>query len=223
MKQVTNSINKLVIDFYEELDQRGYSQGSKWCYSKRCRQILEWCYKKNITLFDMEIGNRFCDETIGGHLSNAKASYNYRQTLRVVRMLITLQLDRDFEFRAPRIEYKFKTNLQYFTIQYLNYCSNKRQLSEASLVERKRVLFRLDKFLYGNNISTSDITVNLLEQFLSLYCSKHSRCYYKTILREFYRYLFDYKFLSKDYSSFIMKEPKVSHTSKLPTTYRRRN
>ena len=219
MKQETTPINKLVIDFYDELDQRGYTKGSKWCYSKICRQILEWCYKNHITSFDMKIGNRFCDETIGGHISDVTRSYNNKKILRVVRMLITLQRDGDFEFRAPRIEYRFKTDLQNATIQYLNYCANKRELSKASLAERKRVLFHFDKFLYENNISMADITVNLFEHFLSICCSTYSRRYYKSILREFYRYLFDHEILSKDYSSFIMKEPKASHKSELPTTY----
>ena len=219
MKQSSIKIKELVDEFYDELDQRRYGQNVKWEYRKVCRQILEWCENNGIESICEETGKQFCDETIGGHLSQAGSSCNYRKTLRVTRMLISLQDNGDFEFRSPRTEYEFKTRLGNDAVTYLTYCATTRMLSIPTLSERKRAIFRFDMYLSDNNKSESDITVELFEDFLSQYCTKHSRRNYKTIFREFYRFLFDNGILDKDYSSFIMKEPKVAHGSKMPTTY----
>jgi len=217
MKQET--IKDLVNEFYDELDQRNYGQNVKSAYHKICCQILEWCDNNHIVHFDEKTGNQFCDETIGGHLSKAGSSYLYRQTLRVMRMLVSFQRDGDFEFRSPRTEYVFQTQLGNMVNTYLDYCATTRKLSAQTLSERKRAIFRFDIYLHDNNMSTSDITIEIFEDFLSQHCTKHSRRNYKSIFREFYRFLFDNGFLDKDYSSFIMKEPKVAIESKLPTTY----
>jgi len=217
MKQET--IKDLVNEFYDELDQRNYGQNVKSAYHKICCQILEWCDNNHIVHFDEKTGNQFCDETIGGHLSKAGSSYLYRQTLRVMRMLVSFQRDGDFEFRSPRTEYVFQAQLGNKVNTYLDYCATTRKLSAQTLSERKRAIFRFDIYLHDNNMSTSDITIEIFEDFLSQHCTKHSRRNYKSIFREFYRFLFDNGFLDKDYSSFIMKEPKVAIESKLPTTY----
>jgi len=219
MDQETIKIEDLVNEFYDELDQRNYGQNVKLNYRKVCEQILEWCNNNEIVSFDEKRGNQFCDETIGDHLSKAGSSYHYRQTLRVMRMLVTLQQNGDFEFRSPRTEYRFYTLLGQVIDKYLNFCAVTRNLSAPSISERKRAIYRFDNYLIGNNNSAVDITVDLFEGFLSQYCTKHNRRIYKTIFRELYRYLFDNGVLDKDYSSLILKEPKIAQGSKLPTTY----
>lgn len=219
MDQETIKIEDLVNEFYDELDQRNYGQNVKLEYRKVCGQILEWCINNEIVSFDEKRGNQFCDETIGGHLSKAGSSYHYRQTLRVTRMLVTLQHNGDFEFRSPRTEYRFYTLLGQVIDKYLNFCAVTRKLSAPSISARKRAICRFDNYLIGNNNSAVDITVDLFEGFLSQYCTKHNRRIYKTIFRELYRYLFDNGVLDKDYSSLILKEPKIAQGSKLPTTY----
>jgi len=134
-------------------------------------------------------------------------------------MLVSFQRNGDFEFRSPRTEYVFQTHLGNEVDTYLDYCATTRKLSAQTLSERKRAIFRFDIYLHDNNMSASDITIEIFEDFLSQHCTKHSRRNYKSIFREFYRFLFDNGVLDKDYSSFIMKEPKVAMGSKLPTTY----
>lgn len=219
MKQETIKIKDLVNEFYDELDQRGYGQNVKSKYHKVCIQILEWCDANNTVYFDEKCGNRFCDETVGGHISKAGSHWQYKQTLRVMRMLVTLQRDGDFEFRSPGAEYVFQTPLGNELNAYLDYCASTRKLSVASLSERKRSIFRFDLYLHDKSKSASDITIELFEDFLSQHCTKHSRRHYKSIFREFYRFLYDNGVLDKDYSSFILKEPKVALKNKLPTTY----
>lgn len=219
MKQETIKIKDLVNEFYDELDQRRYGQNVKSKYHKVCQQVLEWCDANDTVSFDEQSGNRFCDETIGGHISKAGSSWHYKQTLRVMRMLVTLQRDGDFEFRSPGAEYVFQTPLGNEVDRYLDYCALTRKLSAPSLSERKRAIFRFDLYLHDKNKSASDITIELFEDFLSLHCTKHSRRQYKSIFREFYRFLFDNRILDKDYSSFILKEPKAAQKIKLPMTY----
>jgi len=219
MNQETIEIKDLVNEFYDELNQRNYGYNVKCGYHKVCRQILEWCTVNHIVHFDEKTGNQFCDETIGGHLSKAGSSYYYRRTLRVMRMLVSLQRNGDFEFRTPRIEYKFYTMLGDVMDKYLDYCAITLKLSTSTLSERKRAIFRFDSYLNDKNQSAVNITVDLLEEFLSEHCTKHSRRNYKSVFRELYRYLFDQGILGKDYSSLILKEPKVAQGSKLPTTY----
>jgi site-specific recombinase XerD len=212
-------IEDLVNEFYDQLNQRNYGQSVKWAYHKVCRQILEWCNKHHFVSFDEKTGNQFCDETIGGHLSKAGSPYHYRRTLRVMRMLVSLQHTGDFEFRSPRTEYKFYTQLGDVIDMYLHYCAVMRKFSATTLSERKRAIFRFDNYLNGNNRTIADITVDLFEDFLTQHCTKHSRRNYKSIFKELYRYLFDNGILNKDYSSLILKEPKVAQASKLPITY----
>jgi len=219
MNQETLKIKELVNEFYDELNQRNYGENVKREYHNVCRQILDWSIKKNVVFFDEKTGNKFCDELIGGHLSKGGSSYLYRRTLRVMRMLVSLQRSGDFEFRSPRTEYKFYTLLGDVIDKYLEYNAVTRKLSAATLSERKRAIFRFDNYLNDNNRTIENITVDLFEDFLTQHCTKHSRRIYKSIFRELYRYLFDNGILYEDYSSLILKEPKIAQGSKLPTTY----
>ena len=115
------NIEQLVTEYLNELDQRNYRSSSKRIYNKVCIDILEWCKKNNIKYFNEAIGNQYCDEVIGGHLSKHGSTQHYRTTLRVVRMLVTLLQNGDFEFRSPSIEYKFETELGEISIAYLDF------------------------------------------------------------------------------------------------------
>ena len=101
MNQETIKIKELVNEFYDELNQRNYGENVKREYRNVCRKILDWCINNDVETFDEKTGNKFCDEIIGGHLSKGGSSYAYRRTLRVMRMLVSLQRTGDFEFRAP--------------------------------------------------------------------------------------------------------------------------
>lgn len=212
-------INDLVAEFYDELNQRNYDHPVKMSYHKVCSKILDWCKNNQIDSLDEKTGNRFCDETIGGHLSKKGSTYEYRKTLRVTRMLVTLLRDGDFETRSPSIEYEFRTPLRDVIEDYLNYCTVVRKLSPSSISQRKTAVFRFDLFLFAIRKSTLEITGELFEDFLSQHCSENSRRTYKPIFRDLYRYLFENAILDKDYSTLIWKEPKVAKASKLPTTY----
>jgi len=220
MKEKTKLIEDVIDDFFDELDQRGYGQNTKWCYKKICRSILAWCCKNEIAEFNESVANRYCDENINGHICNSSESLHYKKTLRVARMLMCLNKGEDFEFRAPRIEYEFKTSIKDHIAGYLSYCTNIKGLSKTTVEGRRLATFRLDKYLSEQLMELGDVDVEALEAFFSsAYCTKASRHSYKTIIKELYRYLYDNGVLDKDYSTLVLKEPKIHLVTKVTSTY----
>ena len=209
-----------VDDFFDELDQRGYGQNTKWCYKKICKSILAWSCKNEIAEFNESASNRYCDENINGHICNPSESLHYKKTLRVARMLVCLNKGEDFEFRAPRTEYEYKTSLKDHIAGYLSYCTYIKRLFKTTIEGRRLVTFRFDKYLSEQAMELGDVTVEALEAFFSsAYCTKASRHRYKPIIKELYRYLYDNRVLDKDYSILVLKEPKVHLGTKVPSTY----
>jgi site-specific recombinase XerD len=220
MEEKTKLIEDVIEDFFDELDQRGYGQNTTWSYKKICRSILAWCCKNEFTEFNESAANRYCDENINGHLCNPSESLHYKKTLRVARMLVCLNKGEDFEFRAPRIEYEFKTSIKDHIAGYLSYCTYIKRLFKTTVEGRRLVAFRFDKYLSEQGMELGDVTVEALEAFFSsAYCTKASRHSYKPIIKELYRYLYDNGALDKDYSTLVLKEPKVHLGTKVPSTY----
>lgn len=220
MEEKTKLIEEVIEDFFDELDQRGYGQNTKWCYKKICKSILVWCCKNEIVEFNKSAANRYCDENINGHLCNPFGSLHYKKTLRVARMLMCLNKGEDFEFRAPRTEYDFKTSIKEHIAGYLYYCTYIKGLSKITVEGRRLVTYRFDKYLSEQVMEPGEVTVEALEAFFSsTYCTKASRHSYKPIIKELYRYLFDNAILDKDYSTLILKEPKNQFGTKIPSTY----
>lgn len=220
MEEKIKLIEDVIEDFFDELDQRGYGQNTKWCYKKICRSILAWSCKNEIAEFNESASNRYCDENINGHICNPSESLHYKKTLRVARMLVCLNKGEDFEFRAPRTEYEFKTSLKDHIAGYLSYCIYIKRLFKTTIEGRRLVTFRFDKYLSEQAMELGDVTVEALEAFFSsAYCTKASRHRYKPIIKELYRYLYDNRVLDKDYSILVLKEPKVHLGTKVPSTY----
>jgi len=220
MKEKTKLVEDVIDDFFDELDQRGYGQNTKWCYKKICKSILAWCCKNEIAEFNESAANRYCDENINGHICNSSESLHYKKTLRVARLLMCLNKGEDFEFRAPRMEYEFKTSMKDHIAGYLSYCTHIKGLSKTTVEGRRLATFRLDKYLSEQEMELGDVDVETLEAFFSsAYCTKASRHSYKTITKELYRYLYDNGVLDKDYSTLVLKEPKAHLGTKVPSTY----
>ena len=220
MEEKTKMIEDVIEDFFDELDQRGYGQNTKWSYKKICKSILAWCCKNEISEFNESAANRYCDENINGHICNPSESLHYKKTFRVARMLVCLNKGEDFEFRAPRIEYEFKTSIKDHIAEYLYYCTCIKHLYKTTIEGRRLVAFRFDKYLSEQVMELGDVTVETLEAFFSsAYCTKASRHSYKPIIKELYRYLYDNGVLGKDFSTLVLKEPKAHLVTKVPTTY----
>jgi integrase/recombinase XerD len=220
MEEKTKMIEDVIEDFFDELDQRGYGQNTKWSYKKICKSILAWCCKNEIGEFNESEANRYCDENINGHICKPSESLHYKKTLRVARMLVCLNKGEDFEFRVPRTEYEFKTSIKDHIAEYLYYCTFIKHLYKTTIEGRRLVAFRFDKYLSEQVMELGDVTVETLEAFFSsAYCTKASRHSYKPIIKELYRYLYDNGVLGKDYSTLILKEPKAHLVTKVPSTY----
>ncbi len=220
MEEKTKLIEDVINDFFNELNERRYGKNTQWCYKKICRSILDWCNVNGISEFNESSANRFCDENIHGHICNPTESLHYKKTLRVARMLMCLNKGVDFEFRAPRTEYKFKTSIKDHIDGYLLNCVGNKGLSKISVENRRLVTFRFDNYLSEHAMEKGDLTVEAFESFFSSdYCTMASRHSYKPIIKELYRYFYDNGILNKDYSTLILKEPKVHLGSKVPSTY----
>lgn len=220
MEKQLQSIQDLIAQYYDELDQRGYGRSSQLIFRKICNSILIWCSKTGVSVFNESVANRYCDENIGGHIWDISESLNYKKTIRVTRMLVNLSKGEDFEFRSPMKEYFFESSLKKYKDEYLSFCLNERRLSNPSVEQRKLAIYRFDIFLTEHKFELYDLNTNSFEDFFaSKHCTKSSRRQYKTIIRELYRYFYEKKILSKDLSTLILKEPKVHHTSKILTTY----
>jgi len=165
MEEKTKLIEDVIEDFFDEIDQRGYGQNTTWCYKKICRSILAWCCENEIAEFNESAANRYCDENINGHICNPSESLHYKKTLRVARMLVCLNKGEDFEFRAPRIEYEFKTSIKEHIAGYLSYCTSIKRLSKTTVEGRRLVTFRFDKYLSEQVMELGDVTVEALEAF----------------------------------------------------------
>lgn len=217
MKEQTE-LESLVSTYLLELRERGYCPGSLWKYGKICRLFTQWCKDRSIYSMTEETARRYCTETIGSFVCDHHMDYQQRYTIRVIRMLLTYQEHGDFEIRTPRKEYIFKTSLAKIVELYFSYCSEKCHLASGSIRDRRSALYRYDTYLHERGLELADVSVELFEQFTaSDLCGRRKT--YKSYLKELYRYLYDIEFIDKDYSSYILKEPKIHEPSKVPTTY----
>lgn len=208
----------LADNYLLELRERGYGQSTLWDYGKICRLFVKWCNERSIASLSEDVARKYCIETVGSFVDDRCFSYHQRHIIRVVRMLLTYKEHGDFEVRTPRKEYIFETSLAQVIEDYLAYCTEKRHLSSGSIRDRRTALNRYDAFLHAKGLDIADVSVDLFEQFMaSGLCGRRKT--YKSYLKELYRYLYDTGKLDRDFSTYILKEPKIHEASKVPTTY----
>ena len=218
MKQQSNQIKILVDEYLQELRDRNYCAGSIWTYGKICRLFLEWCENSKIREFNETVARTYCNEAAGGFTLKDTMTANQKHTVRVVRMLLNFQDSREFEVRTPFKEYIFKTSLSKYIDSFLSFCLHVRKLCNSSIEERKRCLHKFDNYLYDKGVDLNDMNITLLEDYFSG-LTKHQRRYVKDYLRGLFNYLYDTSILDKNYSKYILKEPKIRLKTELPSTY----
>lgn len=97
MCKTNKSISEIIDAYRCELIDRGYSQGTFYDYSKICRIIQKWWDKKGLKEFNEENAFQFCDEFIGTRYLAPSLTSEQRRKLRVIRMLLSIYRDEDFE------------------------------------------------------------------------------------------------------------------------------
>lgn len=218
MCKTNRSISEIIDAYRCELIDRGYSQGTFYDYSKICRIIQKWWDKKGLNKFNEENAFQFCDEFIGTRYLAPSLTSEQRRKLRVIRMLLSIYRDEDFENYTPSHQKIFKTKLGDVFYPYIDWCISTLKFTPSTVETHKRVATKFDSFLWARGVNLAEVSSSLFEDFITSE-SKSNRVRYKGVLRNIYRYLYETGITKGDLSIFILKEPYIRAASKLPTTY----
>lgn len=217
-------LRELISTCNYELEQRNYECTTSTKFNMEWGKLADWCSRQGITMFTEEIGNRYCDETIGGHTLDAvRNETSYRFPLRAVRLLISLMETGDFEFRSPMKERgEFREQYRKAYHHFLDYYRNEKNLSAWTIESRERHLHRFDRYLEEKGLAIDDLNIDAMESlFATIYLDVNTIRYIRSCVRDFLRFMFDNGYLPKDYSPLVLKGTKKvkGKGTTLPTTY----
>lgn len=203
----------------EELRHREYDLNYYARITMQWDSLRNWMYSNGITEFNKDVGNRYCNEMFGTHLTPAKAPARLREKIRAVRMLISYQEKGDFEFRCPRAEYIFSGEIGMLAEEYLSYCRDGQMLSEKTIENKRLYLHSFSSYMDVNRLKCGDLSVEVTESFFSAMnytpASRHNAA---CNIRLFLRYAYDNGKSVKDCSVFVLPDS-YKKDCRLPTTY----
>lgn len=203
----------------EELRHREYGLDYYARITNEWDSLRNWMFSNGISGFNKEVGNRYCNEMFGTHLTPAKAPASLREKIRAVRMLISYQEKGDFEFRCPRVEYIFSGEIGLLAEEYLSYCRNEQMLAEKTIENKQRYLYSFSSYMDASQLKYGDLSVEVMENFFSaMNYTLSSRHNAARSIRLFLRYAYDNGKSVKDCSVFVLPD-NYKRGCKLPTTY----
>lgn len=214
----TKKIAKVIDEYRYELIDRDYNRGTILTYMKVCRTIQKWWDEKQLKEFNEVNAFLFCDEFIGTRYLSPSLTSDQKRTLRVIRMLLSVYKNEDFENATPLEKKSFKTKLGEVFEKYLEWCALSLKLSPETMEIHKRVALKYDLYLWQKGLSLEEVSTSLFEDFITA-ASKSNRIRFKAVLRNIYRFLHDSQITKGDLSIFLLREPNTPPGSKLPTTY----
>lgn len=218
MDKRIKKISDVIEAYRAELIDRDYYKGTIKDYSRICRIIQRWWDENDLKEFGEENALRFCDEVIGTRYLNSTLTSDQKRKLRVIRMLLSLHRNEDFENYSPPIEKTLKTKLGEVFSKYLEWCTESLKLAPNTLENHKRIALKYDTFLSERGFHFEEVSTSNFEEFIASE-SKPKRIRYKAVLRNIYRFLHNSGITKGDLSTLILKEPHVQQGSKLPATY----
>lgn len=218
MNKKINKISEVIEAYFAELIDRDYYKGTIKDYSRGCRAIQRWWKENGLEEFNEENAERFCDEVIGTRYLSPSLTSEEKRRLRVVRMLLSIHRNEDFENYTPPAKKALKTELGEFFDKYVLWCTESLKLAPNTIDTHVRVVRRYDAFLYEKGIHFKEATTSTFEDFITA-VSRSNRVRYKIVLRNLYKFLHSSEITKGDISAYILKEPHVHQGSKLPTTY----
>lgn len=218
-KYMVTDFNELVALCDEELQQREY----EYKYYQRIKQNWDalglWMKSNNHSEFNEDIGNKYCDESLGTHKLHKRAHVSLREKVRSVRMLVSYQQNGDFEFRCPRVEYVFEGEIGKIALNYLEFCSKELLLAEKTIENKRLYLYDFCRYLNSINLEIDNINTENTESFFAfMKYSLSSRHNAANNLRKFLRYIYDEGHSCKDTSVYVLPD-NYKKACKLPTTY----
>lgn len=203
----------------EELRHREYESNYYFRIKEQWDCLRGWLTEKNLTEFNEEIGNLYCDERLGTHLMPRRSPASFREKLRAVRMLISYQKNGDFEFRCPSAEYIFSGIAGETALMYLDYCKNVLVLAEKTIENKRLYLYNFCNYLNIKELGFDDLTIEHTENFFATMnytlASRHNAARNISL---FLQFAYDNGKSVKDTSVFILPD-NYKKDSKLPTTY----
>ena len=218
MKQII-SPEALVASFYQELEARGYRRKTYYTYRAICNRLMDWCRDMGITKYSPDVGERFCDANIGGHQRTGNMSVREKYYLRTIRLLNNLQSGGDFEYRTPLTSRSFREDYLSLVESFTLYLSEEMHLSPYSIRAKRSILLSFDIYQRDHGRGLTDISVVIVEAFMSDCCPQKSRHIYKVALHSFFEYLKYIGATNEDLSRCILKEPRVAKQKALVSTY----
>ena len=216
----------MVTDFEElvslcdaELQQREYLSDYYGRIKRNWETLRSWMKKQGLTEFSEAVGNRFCDETYGTHLMPNRPPASFREKLRSVRMLVSYQMNGDFEFRCPSVEYIFEGTIGEEALKYLEHCRNDLTLAKKTIENKRLYLYHFCRYLNSYNLCLDDLSIEKMEDFFqSMGYTLASRHNAARNIRLFLIYAYDDGCSGKDCSVFIFPD-NYKKDCKIPTTY----
>ena len=203
----------------EELRMREYENKYYNRIQSNWDNLRLWMKKNNLTDFSEEVGNLYCDETLGTHLMPCRPPRLFREKIRSVRMLISYQKGGDFEFRSPGVEYAFHGKFGSDAKSYMLYCEQELSLSAATLDNKRLYLFSFSQFLERKVQYYEELSIELIEEyFKAMDFSLASRHNAARVVRQFLRFVFNEGNATKDCSVYVLPD-NYRKNCKLPTTY----
>ncbi len=203
----------------EELKSREYQTKYYERISSNWNTLRLWMQNQDLHCFNEEVGNRYCDETLGTHLMPNGSSAGFREKMRSIRLLISYQKNGDFEFRCPSVEYKFEGAIGHIALQYLDYCRRELALAEKTLDNKRLYLHDFSRYMNTNGLAFDELSIVLTESFFeSMGYSLASRHNAARSIILFLRYAYDTGYSYKDMSVYILAD-NYKKDCKLPTTY----
>ncbi|KAA8480072.1 site-specific recombinase XerD [Arcticibacter tournemirensis] len=218
MNKKIKEISEVIEAYLAELIDRDYYRGTIKDYTRGCRAIQKWWDKNDLKEFNEENAARFCDEVIGTRYLTPTLTSEQKKRLRVVRMLLSVYHNEDFENYTPPVEKNLKTELGEVFSKYIEWCTLSLKLAPNTLDTHKRVAFKYDTFLNEKGLHFEKVSTSNFEDFIACQ-SKSNRMRFKAVLRNIYRFLHNSEITKGDLSTLILKEPHIHQGSKLPTTY----
>jgi len=201
-----------------ELLDRGYG-GRREAIVTGWDQLSQWMCEHRFEEFSEEIGYKFCDEKLGGHLLREDMNQQDRILLRAVRMLISYQKTGDFEFRSPKAEKQFLGERGKPFTSYLTYARKVLSLSAPTLINKELYLYTFYNYLDARALSLDNLDMSVVEDFFNaMGYTLPTRHNCSCTLRIFLRYAFDNGMTAKDLSIYVLSD-NYRNYCKLPTTY----
>lgn len=115
---ITN-IKQLITECTLELKDRQYRKDYADKIISYWENLSEWMQVQSIQIFSEDVANQYCDTMIGTHLIVPKMALQDKHLLRSARMLVSYQKHGEFEFRSPRVEYKFEGDIGKLILNFL--------------------------------------------------------------------------------------------------------